>query len=195
MSPVCSSRLGGGFGGFLGEGRRGRYGRVFFDVAGDDPFGQFCGFVFVGVRDDGVQHVEGDVGVVDGLANAGGGPGLFTFAGTVGLDGGFKIGNVRVEVGDECRLEFEFDDLGGERHGVGGEGAGGVEQFLVAVVARHVEFAIEAGGAEQHEAVRGLADVEEVVVKFQAQGGFVQDAAVGFLGWRKFGPRRDCWWR
>ena len=172
----------GGFrGGFLGEGGGARHGRVFFDVAGDNPFGEFGRVVFVGVGHDGVQHMEGDAGIVNGLAEAGGGSGFFAFASAFALDGGFKGGDVRSEVGDEGGREFEFDQLGGERRGVGDEGAGGVEQFLVAAVARHVQFAVEAGGAEQDEGMCGFADGEEVVMQFQAQGGSVEDAAVGFF--------------
>jgi hypothetical protein len=37
---------------FLGKRRGTRDGRVFFDVAGDDPFGAFRGVVRVGVGDD-----------------------------------------------------------------------------------------------------------------------------------------------
>jgi len=39
-------------GGFFGEGGRARDGRVFFHMAGDDPFGQFLRVVGVGVGDD-----------------------------------------------------------------------------------------------------------------------------------------------
>jgi len=39
-----------------------RDGRVFFDVAGGRPFGEFRRIVFVGVLDDGVQHVQGNGG-------------------------------------------------------------------------------------------------------------------------------------
>ena len=37
---------------------RARHGRVFFDVAGGGPFGEFRRIVFVGVLDDGVQHMQ-----------------------------------------------------------------------------------------------------------------------------------------
>ncbi len=47
-------------------------------------------------------------------------------------------------------------------------------------MARHVEQAVQSGGAEQDEGMGGGADAKEVAVKFQSQGGFVQNAAVGF---------------
>lgn len=92
---------------FLGKGGGARDGRVFFHVAGDDPFGQFLRVVGVGVGDDGVQHMQGDAGVVDGFANAGGGSGLFALARSLALDGGFKVVNVLVEVGNEGIRELE----------------------------------------------------------------------------------------
>jgi len=152
---------------------------VFYHVAGDDPFGQFRRVVGAGVGHDGVQNVQGDAGIVDGFANAKGGHAFFATTRTLGLDGGFKVANVLVQVGNEGVRQLEADELGLKRHGVGGKGAGGVEQFLVAVMAWHVELAVQSGDAEQDEGMGGLADAEEIVVEFQAQGHLVQNARVG----------------
>ena len=47
---------------------------MFFHVAGDGPFGEFGGVVFIFVAHDGVHHMQGDGGFVGGVVNAAGGP-------------------------------------------------------------------------------------------------------------------------
>lgn len=147
-------------------------------MAGDDPFGEFGGVVFVFVAHDGVRHVQGDGSFVRGVVNATGGTALCELAGAFVLDGGFKRSDVRVEVGDEAGIEAEFNHLGAEHVGVRLEGAGGVEDVLCAVIARQVEFAVESGGAEEHERVGGVADGEQVVVQQFVGGGLGFDAGL-----------------
>jgi hypothetical protein len=113
--------------------------------------------------------MQRDAGVADGLGNAGGGLAFFAGAGTFGFEGGFKIADVLIDVGERGGREFEANELGLDRRGVGGKGAGGVEQFLVAIMARYVKQAVESGGAEQDEGMGGGVVVQEVAVKFQAQ--------------------------
>lgn len=149
---------------------------MFFHVAGDDPFGEFGGIVFIFVAHDGIHHVQGDGGFVRGVVNAAGRATLSGLSRAFVLDGGFKRGDVRVEVGDEVGVEAETDHRGAERGGIGLESAGGVERVLRAVIARHVEFAVESSGAKQHERVRGVADGEHVIVQQFVGDGLGFDA-------------------
>ena len=119
-----------------------RDGRVFFDVAGGGPFGEFGGIVFAGVLDDGVQDVQRDGGFVRGIFQAAGGSGLRAGGGAFGSDDGFKGGDVRIEMRDEVGGEAKADELRGESGGVGGKGARGVEQGLVAAAAGQAKFPI-----------------------------------------------------
>ena len=120
-------------------------------MTGGRPFGQFLRVVLVFVAHDGVKHVQGDSGFVRGVFESAGGSGLRAGAGAFGRDGGFKVRDVGAEVGEEIGVEAEIDELGGERRDVGLEGAGGIEEGLIAGAAGQEEFAIESGSAEQRE--------------------------------------------
>ena len=114
-------------------------------MAGGGPFGQLGRIVFSGVLDDGVQHMQRDRRLVRGVFQAAGGSGLRAQRGAFGGDGGFKGSDVRIELGDKGGGESDADELRLKRAGIGGKGAGGIEQGLVAVVVRHEEFPGEAG--------------------------------------------------
>jgi hypothetical protein len=155
-----------------------RHGRMFFHMAGGRPFGKFRGIVFVGVLDDGVQDVQGDGGFVRGVFQSAGRSGLRAHAQTFGGNGGFKIRDVRAEIGEKIRIEAETDELRGERRGIGLKGAGGIEQRLVATAAGQQKFAVESRRAEKCERVRGIGNGDKVVVQVEAGGDFGHDAAV-----------------
>src|ERR1035437_8188688 len=95
LAVTCRERLRS----FLGRRGRSRFGarewRVFFDVAGGRPFGEFGRVVFVGVLDDGVEDVQGNGGFVRGVFQSAGGSGLRAKRRALGRNGGFKGGDVR----------------------------------------------------------------------------------------------------
>jgi hypothetical protein len=124
---------------------------VFLNVAGGRPFGELGRIVFVRVGDDGVQDVQGHGGFLRGVFQAAGGGNLRAGAGAFGGDGGFKIGDVGIEMGDEIGGEAEADEWRGEGGRIGGKGAGGIEQRLVAAAAGHMKFSVESGGAHEDE--------------------------------------------
>lgn len=157
---------------------RARDGRVFFNVAGGRPFGEFGRIVFVDVGHDGFEDVQGNRGLVRGAFQSAGRPGLRAHARALGGNRGFKGGDVRAELREKGGGQSEADELRGERHRVGLKGAGGIEQRLVAAAAGHEEFSIESRRAEQRERVRGGGDAEQVVVQMKSSGDFVHDAAV-----------------
>ena len=161
-------------------GRRGHAldGRVAFHMAGDDPFGELGGIIFKHAGHDDLEDVQGDDGLMQGVGQAAGGVGFG--AGTGALDGlgGLKGGNVVGEVGDEIGVLADADHGGGEGHGVGGKGVGGIEQGHVAVAVGHEEFAGQVGRAEQGQRMGGAVDAEHVVVDEMAGGGLGHDAAV-----------------
>ncbi len=68
--PDLLRRWRGGWGFFA------RDGRMFFDVAGDGPFGEFCRIGFIFILHDGVENVQGDGGLVGGVGDAAGGSAL-----------------------------------------------------------------------------------------------------------------------
>ena len=80
-----------------------------------------------------------------------------------------------------------MDELRGERRGVGGKGAGGTEQGLVAVLVGDFEFAFQARRAHEGEAVRGMVDGGKVMVDQDAVVGFVQRGAVGAIAAGRLG--------
>ena len=151
----CRWRLRRGFGGLF---------RGALDVAGHGPFGKFFRVVFVGVAHNRVHHVQRDDGVVNSVGNAGGRAAACLLAGGFAFDRGFKGVGVRLERVEKIGGKVQLNELRLERRGVFDEGAGGVEQFLAAVAARHSEFAVHAGRAHEGEAVRGAVDGGEVVV-------------------------------
>lgn len=158
-----------------------RHGGVFFHVAGGGPGGEFGGVVFVGVGHNGFEDVQGHGGFVRGIGQAAGGAGLAGEGGAFGADEAFKGGDVRIEVRDEIGGLAHADEGGGEGEGIGGKGASGIKQGLVAGAVGHEEFAADGGVAEQHEGVRGVDDGEEVIVQMKAAGDFAEDGAVGLL--------------
>jgi len=93
---------------------------VFFHVAGGGPFGQLRRIVFAGVPDDGVQHMQRHRRLMRGVFQTAGRAGLRAQAGTLGLDGGLKGGDVRIEIRDETGGEAKADELRLERDGIGG---------------------------------------------------------------------------
>jgi hypothetical protein len=86
---------------------RARHGRMFFHMAGGRPFGEFRGIIFIGVLDDGVEDMQRDGGFVRGVFQSAGGSGLRAHAQTFGGNGGFKIRDVRAEIGEKIRIEAE----------------------------------------------------------------------------------------
>ena len=159
-----------------------RDGRVFFHMAGGGPFGEFGGIILVRVPDDGVQHMQGDARLVRGVFQAAGGFDLIAGAGAFGGDGRFKRIGVGLEMGDEIGGQTDADEQRLERHGIGGKGAGAVEQGLVAIAVGHEEFAAELGMAEQDEGMHGVGDAEHVRAQLEAAGDFGEDAAVNLFG-------------
>ena len=155
---------------------------MFFDVAGGGPFREFGRVVFIGVLDDGVEDVQRDGGFVRGVFQSAGGSGLRARARALGRNGGFKGGDVRGELREKGGGQAEADELRLERGGIGGKGAGGVEQGLVAAAAGQAEFAIESRRAEQGERVRGFADAVQVVVEMKAPGDYGKYATVRLPG-------------
>jgi hypothetical protein len=157
-----------------------RHRRVFFHMAGGRPFGKSRRIVFVGVLDDGVEDVQRDGGLMRGIFQAAGRPGLRAQRRALGRDRGFKGGDVRVELRDEGGGQADADELRGEGDGIRGEGAGGVEQRLVAVVVRHEKFSGH-GIAQQRKRMRGVGDGDHVVMQMKAPGDFAKDGAVGLF--------------
>ena len=133
-------------------------GRVFFDVAGGGPFGEFGRVIFVNIRHDGFEDVQGNRGLVSRVFQSAGGPGLRAHARALGLDGRFKVCDVRAELRDEGGGQAEADELRGKRRRVGLKGAGGIEQRLVAAAAGHEELSLQSGRAQQREGMRGVGD-------------------------------------
>lgn len=159
---------------------------MFLHMAGDDPFGEFGGVVLVFVPHDGVQDMQGHDGLVGGVFKAAGRAALRALARALGGDGGFVAGDVRVEAGQKGGVQPHGNERGAERGGIGLEGAGGVEDGLRAVVAGQVEFAVQPGGAQQHEGMGGIVDGEQVVVEQFVGDGLGFDAgldlaAAGYL--------------
>lgn len=170
------------------------HGRVFFHVAGDDPFGEALRVVFVGIVHDGVQHVQGDGRLVRGVLDAAGRSALCRQARALGADGGFIPGDVRVELRDEGGRQADADKLRGESGGIRGEGVCGVEHVLCAVIAGHEKFPIESGGAEENEGIRAVGDGLEIIVEQFVGDGLGFDAgfflaAAGGLSLRQTGGR------
>jgi len=143
---------------------RARDGRVFFDVAGGRPGGKFRRIVFVDVGHDGFEDMQRDGGLVRGVFQSAGRPGLRADARALGGDGSFKVGDVRAELREKIRGQSEADELRGERSRVGLKGAGGIKQRLVAAAAGHEKFSVESRRAEQCERVRGAGDAKGVHV-------------------------------
>ena len=108
---------------------------MFFDVAGGGPFGEFGRVVFVNVRHNGFEDVQGNRGFVGRVFQSAGGPGARARARALGLDGRLKIADVRAELRDEGGGQAEADELRGESRRVALKGAGGVEQRRVAAAA------------------------------------------------------------
>ena len=154
---------------------------MFFHMAGGGPFGEFGGIVFASVLDDSVQNVQRDGGFVRGVFQSAGGSGLRTGSGAFGGDDGFKGGDVRIEMRDEVGGEAKADEWRGEGGGVGGKGAGGVEQGLVATAAGQEKFSVESGSAEQDEGMDGVGDAHEVVMQMEPAGNFGEHGSVGLL--------------
>ena len=154
---------------------------MFFHVAGGGPFGEFRRIIFVGVGHDGFEDMQGNGGFVRGVFQSAGGAGFRAHGGAFGGDGGLKVGDVRIELGDECGGQAGADEQRGERDGIGGKGAGGIEQGLIAVVVRHEKFSGDGGVAEQQEGMGGGGDANHVVMEMKASGDFGEDGAVGLF--------------
>ena len=151
---------------------------MFFDVAGGRPGGEFGRIVFVDVGHDGFEDVQGNRGLVRGVFQSAGRPGLCAHARAFGSNRGFKGGDVRAELREKGGGQSEADELRGERRRVGLKGAGGIEQGLVAAAAGHEKFSIESRRAKQREGVRGGGDAEQIVMEVESSGDFCDDAAV-----------------
>lgn len=133
---------------------------MFFNVAGGCPFGEFGRVVFIDIGHDGFEDVQGNRGFVRGVFQSAGRAGLRAHARALGGNGGFKVRDVRAEVGDKIGVEAEADEWRGEGGRVGLKGAGGIEQGLVAAAAGHEKFSIESRRAEERKGMRGVGDAE-----------------------------------
>ena len=164
----------------LGRGRGGFvwHGRVFFHVAGDDPFGQLGGIVFIFQAHDGVQHLQGHGGAVFAVGQGAGGAALRALAAALGGDGVFKVGDVVAEVGEEVRVQLQPDHGGAVGCGIRLKSAGGVEQGLIAAAAGQMKFAFQPGRAEEHERMGGIGDGQKVSVQLVIGDALGDDAGM-----------------
>ena len=151
---------------------------MLFHVAGGRPFGELGRVVFVNVRHNGFEDVQGNRGFVGRVFQSAGGSGLRARARAFGLDGRLKVGDVRAELRDEGGGQAKADELRGERRRIGLKGAGGVEQRRVAGAAGHEKFSLESRRAHQHEGMCGVGDMVQVVVEMKAPGDLGHDARV-----------------
>lgn len=141
------------------------------DVAGARPVGQ-CGRVAVEfVANQGVQLADGLQSASDGFVH-------LDFGCDVDANGGGFLGGRLLEIGDQ--LVQPLDEVGGhfvfqkgffDRCGVGGEGAGGIEQVLVVGSARQAELVFQSRRVESHGARRAV-DGQHRFAQVFAECGF-----------------------
>ncbi len=162
-------------------GRRGRglgVARGALDVAGGGPLGQRRGVVAVFVVDYGVQPLHGLKRGLQVRADAGGSPGFCALAAALGVGRAGKGGDGGVELLEKIGGHFAGDEVGLERRGIGGKGAGGGQHVAIGEIVGQAEFVIQSRRG-LGEGDSGFMDGHEIVMQPLESDGLGVGAAFG----------------